>query len=170
MAIKMNKCDHIETKSLMVSVRNTKLLDKVFNDHHPGTESDEFAKGYILKSQCKTELNLTDTFKVVEEFVNKFYIKYIEFTCVCLQNSLSKLIEEAAESATKKDCECFPDSHGWWTYLLRSKNSQVGILVIILLGMEKGGFYEHRQLLNTSYSYHPQPFSTVFISHAICRQ
>ena len=41
----------------MVSVRNTKLIEEVFNDHHPGAEGDEFEKTYTLKSQCKTELN-----------------------------------------------------------------------------------------------------------------
>ena len=56
-AIKMNKCDHLETKNFMVSVRNTKLIEEVFNDHHPGAEGDEFEKTYTLKSQCKTELN-----------------------------------------------------------------------------------------------------------------
>ena len=53
-AIKMNKCDHLETKNFMVSVRNTKLIEEVFNDHHPGAE---FEKTYTLKSQCKTQLN-----------------------------------------------------------------------------------------------------------------
>ena len=56
-AIKMNKCDHVETKNFMVSVRNTKLIEEVFNDHHPGAEGDEFEKTYTLKSQCKTQLN-----------------------------------------------------------------------------------------------------------------
>ena len=56
-AIKMNKCDHLETKNFMVSVRNTKLIEEVFNDHHPGAEGDEFEITYTLKSQCKTELN-----------------------------------------------------------------------------------------------------------------
>ena len=41
-AIKMNKCDQLETKNFMVSVRNTKLIKEVFNDHHTGTEGDEF--------------------------------------------------------------------------------------------------------------------------------
>ena len=96
----------------MVSVRNMKLIEEVFNDHHPGAEGDEFEKTYTLKSQCKTELNSTDTFEVenyltVGELVNKFNIKCIEFTCVRLQNSPLKLIGEAAESATKQTVNAF---------------------------------------------------------------
>ena len=32
MAIKMNKCDQLETKRFIVSVKNTKLLEEVFNN------------------------------------------------------------------------------------------------------------------------------------------
>ena len=128
-AIKMNKCDHLETKNFMVSVRNTKLIEEVFNDHHPGAEGDEFEKTYTLKSQCKTKLNSTDTFEVenyltVGELVNKFNIKCIEFACVRLQNSPLKLIGEAAESA------CLYNTRKWkcpikcrcWKYWIVTKN------------------------------------------------
>ena len=34
MAIKFNKCDHTEAKSLMICVRNAKLIEEIFNEVH----------------------------------------------------------------------------------------------------------------------------------------
>ena len=42
MAIKLHKCDHIETKSFMISVRNSKLIEEVFNDCHNGDKHEAF--------------------------------------------------------------------------------------------------------------------------------
>ena len=58
MAIKINKCDHVETKNMMVSIKNTKLIVEIFNDHHIVEDGDAFEKSYSLKCECKTELNL----------------------------------------------------------------------------------------------------------------
>ena len=81
-AIKMNKCDHLETKNFMVSVRNTKLIEEVFNDHHPGAEGDEFEKTYTLKSQCKTELNWRThlRWKTILQLENKVnWLKHVSY-------------------------------------------------------------------------------------------
>ena len=88
MAIKMNKRDQLETKSFMVSVKNTKLLEEVFNNHYPDVEGDKFKKGYTLKSQCKTELNSTDTFEVENYtiqsimYFNVIFSFYIHLQCL----------------------------------------------------------------------------------------
>ena len=37
---------------MMVSVKHTKLIEEVFNDHHIVKDSDKFEKGYSLKCEC----------------------------------------------------------------------------------------------------------------------
>ena len=54
----------METKNMMVSVKNTKLIEEVFNDHHIVEDGDKFEKGYSLKCECKTELNSSEKFDV----------------------------------------------------------------------------------------------------------
>ena len=64
MAIKFNKCDHTEAKSLMICVRNAKLIEEIFNDHHIITDHESYEKYYMVKSFCKTELNSSEKFEV----------------------------------------------------------------------------------------------------------
>ena len=102
MAIKFNKCDHTEAKSLMICVRNAKLIEEIFNDH------ESYEKYYMVKSFCKTELNSSEKFEVeniltVGEVVDKFSIKCIEFSCQRIEKSaLESTLEMAAETATQK--------------------------------------------------------------------
>ena len=49
MAIKLHKCDHFETKSFMISIRNSKLIEEVFNDCHYVDNHEAFEKGYSIK-------------------------------------------------------------------------------------------------------------------------
>ena len=49
MAIKLHKCDHFETKSFMISVRNSKLIEEVFNDCHNVYNHEGFEKDYSIK-------------------------------------------------------------------------------------------------------------------------
>ena len=84
MAIKFNKCDHTEAKSLMICVRNAKLIEEIFNDHHIIADHESYEKYYMVKSFCKTELNSSEKFEVeniltVGEVVDKFSIKCIEY-------------------------------------------------------------------------------------------
>ena len=44
LAIKINKCDHFVE---ILSVKNTKFVEEVFNDHHPGV-SDVFEIWYTM--------------------------------------------------------------------------------------------------------------------------
>ena len=60
-AIKLDKCDHFETKSFMISVRNSKSIEEVFNDCHNVDNHEVFEKGYSIK--CKTELNSNENSK-----------------------------------------------------------------------------------------------------------
>ena len=92
MAIKFNKCDHTEAKSLMIYVRNAKLIEEIFNDHHIIADHESYEKYYMVKSFCKTELNSSEKFEVeniltVGEVVDKFSIKCIEFSCPLLETS-----------------------------------------------------------------------------------
>ena len=109
----INKCDHVETKNMMVSVKNTKLIEEIFNDHHIVEDGDAFEKGYSLKCECKTELNSSEKFEVenyltLGEIVDKFNIKCIEFTCEPIDESpLESAIAKAAETATKKTVNAF---------------------------------------------------------------
>ena len=64
MAIKFNKCDHTEAKSLMICVRNAKLIEEIFNDHHITADYESYEKYYMVKSFCKTELNSPEKFEV----------------------------------------------------------------------------------------------------------
>ena len=48
MAIKLHKCDHFETKSFMISVRNLKLIEEVFNDCHNVDNHKGFEKDYSI--------------------------------------------------------------------------------------------------------------------------
>ena len=83
MAIKLHKCDHFETKSFMISARNLKLIEEVFNNCHNVDNHEAFEKGYSVKCECKTELNLNIKFEVenfltVEEISDKFNIIFEE--------------------------------------------------------------------------------------------
>ena len=49
---------------MMISVKNTKLIEEIFNDHHIVEDGDAFEKGYSLKCECKTELNSSEKFEV----------------------------------------------------------------------------------------------------------
>ena len=40
----------------VISVKNTKSIEEIFNDHHIVEDGDAFEKGYSLKCECKTEL------------------------------------------------------------------------------------------------------------------
>ena len=76
MAIKFNKCDHTEAKSLMICVRNAKLIEEIFNDHHIIADHESYEKYYMVKYFYKTELNWSEKFEVeniltVGEVVNK---------------------------------------------------------------------------------------------------
>ena len=64
MAIKFNKCDHTEAKSLMICVRNAKLIEEIFNDHHIIADHESYEKYYMVKSFCKKELNSSEKFEV----------------------------------------------------------------------------------------------------------
>ena len=64
MAIKFNKCDHTEAKSLMICVRNAKLIEEIFNDHHIIADHESYEKYYLVKSFSKTELNSSEKFEV----------------------------------------------------------------------------------------------------------
>ena len=76
MAIKLYKCDHFETKSFMISVRNSKLIEEVFNACHNVDNNEAFEKGYSIKWEWKTELNSNGKFE--GEIVDKFNNKCIE--------------------------------------------------------------------------------------------
>ena len=113
MAIKLNKCDHTEAKSLMISVRNTNLIEEIFYNHHDIADHDSYEKCYTIRAFCKTELNSSETFEVenfltVGEVVDKFHIKCIEFTCEKIgKTPLDMTLEMAAETATKKTVDAF---------------------------------------------------------------
>ena len=113
MAIKLHKCDHFETKRFMISVRNPKLIEEVFNDCNKVDNHKTFEKGYSIKCECKTELNSNEKFEVenfltVGEIVDKFNIKFIEFTCEPIKkSSLESAIAESVETATKKTVNAF---------------------------------------------------------------
>ena len=62
-AIKVHKCDHFETKSFKISVRNLKLIEEVFNDCHNVDNHEVFEKGYSIKCNGKTELNSNENSK-----------------------------------------------------------------------------------------------------------
>ena len=79
MAIKLHKCDHFKTKSFTISARNLKLIEEMFNNCHNVDNHEAFEKGYSIKCECKTELNLNEKFEVenfltVEEISDKFNI------------------------------------------------------------------------------------------------
>ena len=104
MAIKLNTCDHTEAKSLMISVRNTNLIDKILNNHHDIADHDSYEKCYAIRAFCKTEHNSSETFEVENfltfgEVVDKFHIKCIEFTCEKIgKTPLDVTLEMAAET------------------------------------------------------------------------
>ena len=93
MAIKLHKCDHFETKSFMISVRNSKVIEEVVNDCHNVDNHEAFEKGYSIKCECKTELNLNEKFEVknfltVGEIVDKFNIIFEEVYKIQKENHL----------------------------------------------------------------------------------
>ena len=67
----------------MISVRNSKLIEEMFNDCHNVDNHKTFEKGYSIKCQCKTELNSNEKFEVenfltVGKIVDKFNIIFEE--------------------------------------------------------------------------------------------
>ena len=63
MAIKLHKCDHIETKSFMISVRNSKLIEEVFNDCHNEDIHEAFEKAIPSNANAKLNSNSNENWK-----------------------------------------------------------------------------------------------------------
>ena len=114
MAIKVNKCNHLEAKNFMLSVRNSKMIEEIFNDCHVVDDHEAYDKYHTIKCECRTELHSDEKFEVeqyltVGEIVEKFNIKCIEFTCVPInkKSSLESAIADSMETATKRTVNAF---------------------------------------------------------------
>ena len=68
MAIKVNKCNHLEAKNFMLSMRNSKMIEEIFNDCHVVDDHEAYEKFHTIKCECRTELHSNEKFEV-EQFL-----------------------------------------------------------------------------------------------------